>query len=278
MTARHRWSSTPGCPRQITPRVPFTARRTSPATARPGLRLTAWRAVWPMLRFNPVLAAKYAAMTKAADGAAEAAATQADTGSRQATRGGGRGPRAARQGPGRVRRLAAALDLLPGRPRHQLGPRRGPGSLHLPGGGCLTSASIADRPCHGRLRPSSPQRGRTSPHGRRGPTPLTTLGSSPPVARSFSPARLNAVGAGLPASRGHAEPACTTWSEKTRVTGARNRAAGHPSSRRGPSPCPQSGSRQPPARGSRGTPAPTVARTPDQDTSHNNSRKLPRAA
>ena len=52
---------------------------------RPGLRLTAWRAVWPMLRFNPVLAAKYAAMTKAADGAAEAAAIQADTGSRQAT-------------------------------------------------------------------------------------------------------------------------------------------------------------------------------------------------
>ena len=53
---------------------------------RPGLRLTAWRAVWPMLRFNPVLAAKYAAMTKASDGAADAAAAiQAETGSRQAT-------------------------------------------------------------------------------------------------------------------------------------------------------------------------------------------------
>jgi transposase len=52
---------------------------------RPGLRLTVWRAVWPMLRFNPVLAAKYAAMTKAADGAADAAAIQAGTGSRQAT-------------------------------------------------------------------------------------------------------------------------------------------------------------------------------------------------
>jgi transposase len=37
---------------------------------RPGLRLAAWRAVWPMLRFNPVLAAKYQAMTGAArDGA-----------------------------------------------------------------------------------------------------------------------------------------------------------------------------------------------------------------
>jgi len=30
---------------------------------RPGLRLTAWRAVRPMLRFNPVMAAKYQAMT-----------------------------------------------------------------------------------------------------------------------------------------------------------------------------------------------------------------------
>ena len=47
---------------------------------RPGLRLTVWRAVWPMLRFNPVMAAKYAAMTQAAGDAAAAA----DTGSRQA--------------------------------------------------------------------------------------------------------------------------------------------------------------------------------------------------
>jgi transposase len=30
---------------------------------RPGLRLAVWRAVWPMLQHNPVLAAKYAAMT-----------------------------------------------------------------------------------------------------------------------------------------------------------------------------------------------------------------------
>jgi transposase len=33
---------------------------------RPGLRLTVWRAVWPMLQFNPVMAAKYQAMTQAA--------------------------------------------------------------------------------------------------------------------------------------------------------------------------------------------------------------------
>ena len=46
---------------------------------RPSLRLTAWRAVWPMLIHNPVMAAKYAAMTEAADAAA-AAAGDAGTG------------------------------------------------------------------------------------------------------------------------------------------------------------------------------------------------------
>ena len=51
---------------------------------RPGLRLTVWRAVWPMLRFNPVMAAKYAAMTQtAADAAAQAAEAQSGEGSRQ---------------------------------------------------------------------------------------------------------------------------------------------------------------------------------------------------
>jgi transposase len=40
---------------------------------RPGLRLTVWRAVWPMLQFNPVMAAKYQAMTQAAGVAAEQA-------------------------------------------------------------------------------------------------------------------------------------------------------------------------------------------------------------
>ena len=37
---------------------------------RPSLRLTVWRAVWPMLIHNPVMAAKYQAMTDAADQAA----------------------------------------------------------------------------------------------------------------------------------------------------------------------------------------------------------------
>ena len=113
---------------------------------RPGLRLTAWRAVWPMLRFNPVMAAKYAALTQAADAAA------ADAGPQQA-RAARRGPRAARQGPRRVRRVLAALDLLHGRPRHQLG-RRGrlrrrrlPARPALPARGGLTSASIRPHRC-----------------------------------------------------------------------------------------------------------------------------------
>ena len=71
-TVPHRWSSTPGCPRRRTPRAPSAARPGSPAAA--GLRLTAWRAVWPMLQFNPVMAAKYQAMTQAGGTAGDAAA------------------------------------------------------------------------------------------------------------------------------------------------------------------------------------------------------------
>jgi len=112
---------------------------------RPGLRLTAWRAVWPMLQFNPVMAAKYAAMTQAAGAAA------ADAGPQQARA--AAAARAARQGPGGVRGLLAALDLLHGRPRHQLGcrgrlrRRRLPARPALPARGCLTSASIRPHRC-----------------------------------------------------------------------------------------------------------------------------------
>jgi transposase len=45
-------------------------------SGRPGLRLAAWRAVWPLLRHNPVMAAKYAALA--------AAAAPAGPGTRQA--------------------------------------------------------------------------------------------------------------------------------------------------------------------------------------------------
>jgi transposase len=53
---------------------------------RPGLRLAVWRAVWPMLQYNPVMAAKYAAMTRGAGAAADAARAadaQSGAGSRQ---------------------------------------------------------------------------------------------------------------------------------------------------------------------------------------------------
>ena len=68
---------------------------------RPGLRLTAWRAVWPMLQFNPVMAAKYAAMTQAA------AAAAADAGSRQA-----RAAAAAARARRARARVACAASLL----------------------------------------------------------------------------------------------------------------------------------------------------------------------
>ncbi len=48
---------------------------------RPGLRLAVWRMVWPMLQFNPVMAAKYQAMTQVAGDPAEHAAA----GTRQAS-------------------------------------------------------------------------------------------------------------------------------------------------------------------------------------------------
>jgi len=116
---------------------------------RPGLRLTVWRAVWPMLQVNPVMAAKYAALTQAAG----TAAAQADAGSRQATA----AAAAARARRARARVACAAsllrsLDLLHRRPRHQLGSRgrlrpcRLPARRTPPGGGGLTSASILHAP------------------------------------------------------------------------------------------------------------------------------------
>jgi transposase len=53
---------------------------------RPGLRLTAWRAVRPMLQHNPVMAAKYTALTCAADAAAAGAGPQHGTAAQAAAR------------------------------------------------------------------------------------------------------------------------------------------------------------------------------------------------
>ena len=68
---------------------------------RPGLRLAVWRAVWPMLRYNPVMAAKYTALTRAADAAAAGAGPQHGTAAQAAAR--------ARRGKARV---ACAASLL----------------------------------------------------------------------------------------------------------------------------------------------------------------------
>jgi transposase len=69
---------------------------------RPGLRLAVWRAVWPMLQFNPVMAAKYQAMTQAAGVAAEQAG---GTGSASAAAAAARARRA-------KARVACAASLL----------------------------------------------------------------------------------------------------------------------------------------------------------------------
>jgi transposase len=74
---------------------------------RPGLRLTVWRAIWPLLIHNSVMAAKYAAMIAAADAAAaQAAQAQPGTGSRQAS------AAAAAQARRAKARVACAASLL----------------------------------------------------------------------------------------------------------------------------------------------------------------------
>lgn len=74
---------------------------------RPHLRTAAWRAVFPLLLHNPVMAAKYQAMVCAAEDAARAAAAAARPGSAQAAQAG----RAARAARARAR-VACAASLL----------------------------------------------------------------------------------------------------------------------------------------------------------------------
>jgi transposase len=74
---------------------------------RPGLRTAAWRAVFPLLLHNPVMAAKYQALVAGAEDAARAAQAQAKPGSRQALAA-GRAVRAARA----KARVACAASLL----------------------------------------------------------------------------------------------------------------------------------------------------------------------
>jgi transposase len=72
---------------------------------RPALRLAVWRAVWPLLRHNPVLAAKYHALTADAEEAARAAAARPGTRPRSAAAAAARAARARA-------RVACAASLL----------------------------------------------------------------------------------------------------------------------------------------------------------------------
>jgi transposase len=74
---------------------------------RPGLRTAVWRAVWPLIIHNPVMAAKYQALTAAADQAAAQARAQAGPGERKASA----AERAARARRARSR-VACAASLL----------------------------------------------------------------------------------------------------------------------------------------------------------------------
>jgi transposase len=74
---------------------------------RPILRLAVWRAVWPMLRFNPVMAAKYQALTRAADAAVQAARAHDGARTRPAT-----AATAAARGRHATARVACAASLL----------------------------------------------------------------------------------------------------------------------------------------------------------------------
>jgi transposase len=74
---------------------------------RPGLRTAVWRAVWPLIIHNPVMAAKYQALTEAADAAARAERARPGTRSPQASA----AQRAARARRARAR-VACAASLL----------------------------------------------------------------------------------------------------------------------------------------------------------------------
>ena len=74
---------------------------------RPALRTAAWRMICPLLRHNPVMAAKYQAMTAAAEKAAAASAARAKPGSVQAAQ----AVRAVRSARAKAR-VACAASLL----------------------------------------------------------------------------------------------------------------------------------------------------------------------
>ena len=144
---------------------------------RPGLRLTVWRAVWPMLQHNPVMAAKYQAMTRAADAAAADAGPQQGTAAQAAAR--------ARRAKARVACAASLLRWIYCMVVHDIS--WDPPSPPVPPAATtpgktrrrLPDQRFSPPPCTGARDLPPPMRGRASPSGRRGPPRLTPWAALP---------------------------------------------------------------------------------------------------
>ena len=183
----------------------FRGRTVISRRGRPGLRLAAWRATWGVLRHCGVLAARHAAFTtrdqnRLADAQARTACAAAllrwiyaliihgTTWNPQIAAGG--------QPPRR-------------RPRHRSRRR-------------VTRNHRRRR----RSYQDFPPRRRASPSTRRGPTPLSTQGSSPGPARGPSPARLHAAGTPSPLQLRRAQaPRAGTAGPRPRPPGPGTREA-----------------------------------------------------
>jgi hypothetical protein len=172
-----------------------------------------------------------------------------------------------------VRCLPAALDLLHGRPRHQLGSRRRLRRRQLPGGGRLTSASIPHPP---RVPETFlPDEGESEPVPASGTNPACHPGQ-------LSPRSPGASHSSVERCRGR--PARTTRAGRARLhyveredpgDGHPQPPAERPSSRRGTSAC-RSQARRPRTCASQATPAPAVAKThSSQASSQNHQKTLP---
>ena len=181
MTAPPRWSSTPAAPADNASGG-FSGQAHISRRGRPGLRLAVWRAVWPLLRHNPVMAAKYAALTGAA--------------SRRRPRPERERGSAAAAARARVACAASLLRWIYFMTVHDAAWDAAAASGAPATGGRLTSG-LSRTPATGVLS-LPPGEGDSEPAPPSGTNPADNPGQLSP-APAFSPARLNAVGAGLPA-------------------------------------------------------------------------------
>ena len=213
---------------------------------RPRLRAAAWRMTFPLLLHNPVMKAKYQALVAAAEEAASAAAASARPGSAQAAQ----ATRTARSARAKAR-VACAASLLRWiydmtvhdaccDPVAASGGRWAPQRTRRPPDQPRLTARRDDAPPRAILPAGQ---GRANPHDRRRPprTPRLTLGS-PPRSRDFPPARLSAVGAGLPRAP---HPLELRRDGKHPGTTAARHPPGQPP--RGPPACPRPATRDTPS-------------------------------